>query len=428
MENRVNKLHKKLYKMIEIKVLIVDDDDVKVKQIRNLLTSIVKIKVHYEIVADAHDCRKKLSQNQYDLLILDLVIPERRGDDSNANNSINILEGLRINKRYKIPYFIIGLTSYNDKIEEYESSFLKLIQYEQNTNKWEREIIFILEFLSITRSHYRELNPTSYDYDVAIITALDTPEKSEVLKLSDWKKREVSGDSTIYHETLFKHKNGRELKAIAASAQQMGMVAATDLTNKLLFHFRPQIIIMAGIAAGFEGKPGDILIANSCFDYGSGKINQVKNDNGEVKDVFAPDYRYININPDLISVLTQLKTERTELDNIKQMFEENEKKEILHKLNIHLGPFASGAGVVASETKVKEITKYARKLIGIDMEAYGVYYAVANSINPKPKYCLSIKSKSDGGDAEKSDEFQLYASYTSARYIYYLLTQTDLFD
>jgi nucleoside phosphorylase len=62
------------------------------------------------------------------------------------------------------------------------------------------------------------------------------------------------------------------------------------------------------------------------------------------------------------------------------------------------------------------------------MEAFGVYYACSNCVNPQPKYFLSIKSISDRGDNKKNDIYQEYAAFTSAQYIYYLLTESDLFS
>ena len=44
--------------------------------------------------------------------------------------------------------------------------------------------------------------------------------------------------------------------------------------------------------------------------------------------------------------------------------------------------------------KIEEISEHARKLMGIEMETYGVYYAAAHSVEPRPKFWASIKSVS----------------------------------
>ena len=49
-------------------------------------------------------------------------------------------------------------------------------------------------------------------------------------------------------------------------------------------------------------------------------------------------------------------------------------------------------------------------LIGIEMEAYGVFYSAANSMSPKP-IAISIKSVCDFADEHKSDNYQEYSAY-----------------
>jgi nucleoside phosphorylase len=48
----------------------------------------------------------------------------------------------------------------------------------------------------------------------------------------------------------------------------------------------------------------------------------------------------------------------------------------------------------------------------VDMEVYGLYYAMKNSLHPQPKV-FALKSVCDFADHEESDDFQHYAAYTS---------------
>lgn len=82
---------------------------------------------------------------------------------------------------------------------------------------------------------------------------------------------------------------------------------------------------------------------------------------------------------------------------------------------------ACGTAVVANEEVVKKlIQSHSRKTVGLDMESYGMLYAVANGIRfgTTP---LCIKSISDFADEGKGDEHQNYASYTSATFTKYLI-------
>jgi nucleoside phosphorylase len=80
---------------------------------------------------------------------------------------------------------------------------------------------------------------------------------------------------------------------------------------------------------------------------------------------------------------------------------------------MHLGPVASGASVVADPSFLEEVKLQHRKLLGVEMEAYGVLAAAEESPLPQPK-AFSIKSVCDFGDENKNDQFQHYAAFTSA--------------
>jgi nucleoside phosphorylase len=55
-----------------------------------------------------------------------------------------------------------------------------------------------------------------------------------------------------------------------------------------------------------------------------------------------------------------------------------------------------------------------RKLVGIEMETYGVFAAGRECTLPQPKV-FALKSVCDFGDEEKNDSWQHYAAFTSAQ-------------
>ena len=440
--------------MCKVKILLVDDIPEKIRKIRDCIENEKNV---IEIAQDAIDCKKKLAENEYDILCLDVLIPLRAGDDTKAENSINIIKEIKANNRYKKPVHILLLTQYAEQITEnddynkvIQENSCELIPYHMENNAWGKLLIACIELCYKFKISYQNQITKPLHFDVTLIAALSEPELDQILKLgkdSSWRPFKMPNDSIEYYKTTFTTSKGKELTVVAASSNQMGMVAATDLTNKMLNHFHSQIVIMGGIAAGFKGNFGDVLIAKSCDDYGNGKlISKRKRVEEKIIDVeeFKPDPNQIPINSELVSSINQLKRKRSGLNEIKKNWNEKIEEElektknnltkskkikiIEHDLNIEFGPFASGAGVISSKKFIEErLTSHFRKLIGIDMEAYGVYYACSNAINPKPKYVLSIKSMSDKGDNKKNDDYQSYAAYTSAQYIYYLLTESDLF-
>ncbi|MGZ8174009.1 MULTISPECIES: hypothetical protein [Methylobacter] len=79
-----------------------------------------------------------------------------------------------------------------------------------------------------------------------------------------------------------------------------------------------------------------------------------------------------------------------------------------------IGPMVSGSSVVASIDIQKVFREQHRKMVAVDMECYGMYYAADMAVAPVPK-TICIKSVSDLADRAKADDFHKYCSYMSAR-------------
>lgn len=73
----------------------------------------------------------------------------------------------------------------------------------------------------------------------------------------------------------------------------------------------------------------------------------------------------------------------------------------------------TGSAVVASQD-IQEVFKgQHRKMAGIDMECYGMYYAASNYAGAAVR-TLCIKAVSDLADRAKADDHQQYCSHISA--------------
>lgn len=401
-----------------ISILIVDDNQHKISNIRKYLETYPEISV-LETATNIVSAKRILMDNHFDLLILDLGLPLRDGNDPLPENGIKFLQEINMSERLLRPSHILGFTAYDEYIEKfketYDEELWALIKYEFNTDSWKTKLSNKIKYLIRSKHDVYNKSSLSYQYDVAIITALRNPELESILKLDiEWTPFNLNNDSTEYFKGILKNGNNT-INLIAASAPQMGMVAASSLTSKIIHNFRPKYIVMTGIAAGVGDNKnlGDILVADLAFDSGSGKIN-----NGNDKErVFLPDFKTIDIDTDIREKFISLKANRKYLDEIRKAWP----TKIPHELNIHIGPFASGAAVIANKSIIDEIISHNRKLIGLDMEAYGVYYSCKNSSKPRPKSFFSLKSISDFADNHKNDNYQEYASYTSASLLFHLI-------
>lgn len=267
-------------------------------------------------------------------------------------------------------------------------------------------------------------------FDVVIITALHSPEFTELKRLvrglAPFKTNDPS--RTIYKTGHLTAKRKR-LKVLIVCSNQMGMPAAATLATKLIYLYAPKLVAMCGICAGIKGQIGDILVPDILWDYGSGKRSidvRKKQGQEDLSEKFAPYRHPESISNLLIRDVIELSDDGAYLGEIQKAFPVSERwKGFPSKLSVRVGPYASGAAVVANERVLDEIKAQDGKLIGFDMEAYGVVYACNNCSTSHRPLCLIVKSISDYGDSKKGsklkDAHQKYAAHTSARYLVRLI-------
>jgi nucleoside phosphorylase len=166
---------------------------------------------------------------------------------------------------------------------------------------------------------------------------------------------------------------------------------------------------MIGIAAGTrDGNKqfGDVLVADPSVDYNSGKVVQKDG----VRD-FQPDPYPMSLNPRLRSVLSKYKGTHPIFEEIRKGWN-GPLPQAPNRL--HVGPLGAADQVIDDASRVIEIQRNWRKLIGVEMETYGVYRACYESPDPKPRF-ISFKSVCDFA-AEKADSWQAYAAFVAAEF------------
>ena len=366
-----------------IKVLLVEDSVRKLKDLRSIIDSIPE-KVEFEIAHDTTTAKRFMAGIKFDLMILDLCLPTRTGDDPSPENGKDLLieigKSLRLNK----PFHIIGLTEYKEYIEKYSKVFdnflWALLEYSDSHSDWSDAVKTKIEYLVSSKREILNPSMVPFQFDLAIVTALRDPELTSILRLpANWEKITIPGDPSEYYKGIFQNEDNK-VTVVCSASLQMGMVSSALQTGKMIRNFRPKIIAMTGIAGGVEkkGNLGDIICTELSFDYGSGKIKTIK----ETEDSkFEPDYKPIPLKPDLLELMKNIETSRKYLNDIKSNWPADSPE---FELKLRVGPLATGAGVIENKKIIEDITAHSRKLTGIDMETYGVFYAAENSTKPKP--------------------------------------------
>ena len=92
---------------------------------------------------------------------------------------------------------------------------------------------------------------------------------------------------------------------------------------------------------------------------------------------------------------------------------------------LHIGPFASGAAVIARSEIMQWIKSQNRKLIAVDMEAHAIACA-AHEMPAPPMEFLVLKGVSDFADEAKGDKERRFAAYASAAVLAHLAEELGL--
>lgn len=252
-----------------------------------------------------------------------------------------------------------------------------------------------------------------YGIDIGIICALEFPEFEAVVNASGgetkWSELNDARYSHVYRKTELTTSTGEKLKVVGVTSTSMGLTAAAIATTQLAMQFKPRIIAMIGIAAGTnDGRMsfGDILIADPSIDYASGKISST---NG--KREFKPDPYPLGLSARLRSLLQRYRGDHELLLQIKKKWKGPIPSQ---KIQLHIGPVGAADQVIDDPSRITEIQLNWRKLIGVEMETYGVYRAAHESPEPKPRY-VSFKSICDFAKM-KDDSWQQYAAFTAAEF------------
>ena len=399
-----------------VNILLVEDNPAKAEKLVECMTSVGGIEfANITVANDLVSARDALTKQYFDLVILDIRLPNVAGDEI-EDGGVSLVKELRTSTTLLKPFHIIGVTAYDDALDEVEDFFDEevwfVIKYDPGVTRWQSQLKRKLSYLVRSKQELLNISGHAYLYDFAIITALEDPELRAVLHLSDdWIDSFSTNDATVYRIGSF-HNEHKRFKVVAASAPEMGMPASAVLSMKLITQFRPRYLVMLGIAAGLPGDNrnlGDILVAERCWNYEAGKKAVTK----EGQPKFLPDPMQVPLDTALREKFNHMKSKHQILTEIQQSWQG---EDLGGRLSAHVGPVASGSAVVADQSFRDGLKdQQQRKLIGIEMEGYSIFYAAQNCAMPQPIPIL-IKSICDFATTPKESSAQRYAAFTSAQF------------
>lgn len=392
-----------------LSVAICEDQLDKLNEVREVLQQDLGISGDsIAVYTHAKAARESFKRDQYDIVILDVNMPPDANRTAKPGVGLELLMQICNSARYNRPHCVIFLSEFADQLSQVKGSpganFWNAILYQRNSDAWRGELHRQLEYILSARARAEQ----AFDYDCVFITALDAPEFEafEAMEVG-WKVRQDLPFRALMCQ--LPGRGDRRLRFAVVAAPQMGCTATSVLAYQALHEFKPRCIIMCGITAGIasECDVGDILVADPCWEWGSGKYIE----RGR-KSHFLPAPTQLRASPE---ILTKLRDKKYVRGIARRVFDQWPAEKPPAAPEIRIGPMVSGAAVIASSAMVRVIRKQHRKLIGIEMETYGLYYASARASAGAVQY-VSLKAVCDFADRHKKDKSQKYAAFVSARF------------
>ena len=404
-----------------IKVLIMDDTPEKTEKIMSVLTGKCLLsETEINVAKSINSGRTLLSGNKYDLLILDLVMPVNDGEDVGAEGqSEGFIDEMSRVGRLNKPIYIIALTQYKEKIIEnqqiYAKKLWKLIHYDLKETAWEDVLQDAVDTIITTKQMLFESINNANKYDVGILCAL--PEEFEMMKAATgatWLVKEDDNSPFNVFYANIRTELGHSRRLLSCCCNASGMQAASVAASYLLSRYDLSMLFMTGFCAGFKKGTihrGDLFIAESEYDYGSGKLAR----NKENEQVLDTEHKQYPCSFELIGKINSFITEEGIQDKLyNELKKTGYLQDDMETPAIHVAPGTCGSYVVGDEVFMRQLLDEGnRKLTGLDMEGYGLYLAG----HMLKKDCVLVKGIADYGDGLKDDKYHKTCSYASAWFV-----------
>jgi nucleoside phosphorylase len=378
-------------------ILLLEDNDQKRKKIVDVLT-LLNVGAEIVEVKNLLDYTKKISSVQFDLILLDLLVPRSPKDPRIENYCLLLAEATRDpdSRNYRTPTIVL-----TEFLEESENAFsdlnkvdINVISFDDN-REWESALAIKVH------AAFPKIK-----FDFVIICALN---------------KEVSAfESVVDNIGPLKTIRGllcREVligtsKGVIVELPRMGLVASGVITAYAIERFEPRLVCMSGICGGMpkEAKIYDILVSDVCHQHDVGKWTEIG---------FKSEHYDIQIDSNVRNRLQELKCDLAVNEKIFEniLVRKSEYPENMESISpeILLVSTSSGSAVIAESGKTASLGIGNRKLSGFEMEVYSVYEAAR--LSERQPLFFAAKCVVDDGDKNKGDRFHRLGCLLSARFV-----------
>jgi len=384
-----------------MKVLLLEDSEEKRKVVVELLGKFQDQNLDITVVDNFTDYLRNINSILFDLLIVDLVVPQYRNSNNAIEMTTQIMEVTRGD--YKCVNFrtaAVALTGYDttaeERIKDLNLHDITVLTYDVDVDDWKKS----LEKKIVSSA-------PKPNFDFVIICAL--PKEADGFAAAGY---------PVSNRTLIAGLSCREIqinrkRGVIVTAPRMGLVSAAITATHAIDAFSPKYLCMSGICAGVKNRTKiyDVLISSTCHQNDSGKWSSGH---------FQTEVYSVPLDHGISLKVDEMISERNFAENIssniKLSLDEFPPETNNLEFSVILAPTSSGSSVIADENMVDQIGGQQRKLMGFEMEAFAIYEAARLSTRNIKVICA--KSVVDNGTPGKGDSYHRVAAILSAKVIY----------
>lgn len=380
-----------------MKILLLEDDLEKREEIKTALTE-MNIGVDITEVGNGYDYLKKVNSQDFDLILLDLLVPRSAKDPKVEDHCERLIEATRStdSRAFRTPAIV--LTKYLQNSEEFFSTLNKVdinvISFASDGD-WKNSLL-----IKVTAARPK------VKFDFIIICAL-TKEAVAYKEIVDGFSQLKTINGLLCREVLI----GSE-KGVVIELPRMGLVSSGVIAAYAIERFQPKLICMSGICGGTPGesKIYDVLVTEVCHQHDVGKWT----DSG-----FKLEHYDIQVETKIRNKLQELIHDpevKIYLDKNLNVTKSEYPQDIESVTSsVRMAATSSGSAVMAEEGKTASLSDGQRKLAGFDMEVYAIFEAARLS-DTIPLF-FAAKSVVDDGDKNKGDRFHRIGCLLSAKFV-----------
>jgi CheY-like chemotaxis protein/predicted RNA-binding protein with TRAM domain len=313
-----------------MKILVLEDNTEKLDSIIQVLNDSVD-NIELRLCSDFQCFFKSLERDDFDLIVVDLVVPRFGFDRDPENLTMEIIDAARDHncRNFRVP--IVALTQFDEAAEsgfkELNQKDISVVTFSYDNDAWKTSL----------EDKVKKCTPFK-TYDFVIVCAL---------------AKEVDGFIETGHNVgAVQAVHGLECREINIGTNsgvivcppRMGLVSCAITTSRAIDLFSPRTVCMSGICAGISGKANiyDVVIPESCHQHDFGKWSV---------DGFVPEVNSVQIDHHvrlrIQEVLQDPAFKALVLKDIRPAKSEIPPEKEFLDCNVFLAPASSGSAVVA---------------------------------------------------------------------------------